>query len=93
MKFQMLIKTKIPKKEDFSCYKTLICCIYHANYWARQISCSVQLSMKKKVFLNSRPGFPSLGHMYTIILLNLLHAIANKHEDEGMLALILPSFF
>ena len=28
MKFQLPIKTKIPqKKEDFSCFKTLICCL------------------------------------------------------------------
>ena len=28
--FQLLIKTKI-LKDDFSCFKTLRCCIYHAN--------------------------------------------------------------
>ena len=30
MKFQLLIKTKLPKIKDFSCYKTLRCCIYPA---------------------------------------------------------------
>ena len=30
-KFQMLMKTKIPTNEEVSCYKSLRCCIYHAN--------------------------------------------------------------
>ena len=30
-KFQLLIKTKIPTNEEISCFKSLICCIYHAN--------------------------------------------------------------
>ena len=29
--FQMLIKTKIPTNEEVSSFKSLICCIYHAN--------------------------------------------------------------
>ena len=28
---QMLIKTKMLKNKDFSCFPTLRCCIYHAN--------------------------------------------------------------
>ena len=30
-KFQLLIKTKIPTNEEVSCFKSLTCCIYHAN--------------------------------------------------------------
>ena len=30
-KFQLLIKIKIQKSEDVSCFKSLECCIYHAN--------------------------------------------------------------
>ena len=30
-KFQLLIKTKIPKNEEVSCYMSLRCCNYHAN--------------------------------------------------------------
>ena len=30
-KFQQLIKTKMPTKEAVSCFKSLRCCIYHAN--------------------------------------------------------------
>ena len=30
MKFQLLIKTE---NEDFSCFQTLRCGIYHANCW------------------------------------------------------------
>ena len=31
IKFQLLVKTKIPTNEDVSCFKSLRCCIYHAN--------------------------------------------------------------
>ena len=31
MKFQLLIKTEIPTNENVSCFKSLRCCIYHAN--------------------------------------------------------------
>ena len=31
MKFQLLIKGKMVKNKDFSCFKTPICCIYPAN--------------------------------------------------------------
>ena len=31
MKFQLLIKAKIPTNEEVSCFKSLRCCIYHAN--------------------------------------------------------------
>ena len=31
MKFQLLIKSKIPTNEDVSCFKSLRCCISHAN--------------------------------------------------------------
>ena len=31
MKFQLLIKTKIPTNKEVSCFKSLSCCIYHAN--------------------------------------------------------------
>ena len=31
MKFQLLIKGKMVKNKDFSCFKTLICCIYPAD--------------------------------------------------------------
>ena len=30
-KFQLLIKTKIPTNKEVSCFKSLKCCIYHAN--------------------------------------------------------------
>ena len=30
-KFQLLIKTKIPINKEVSCFKSLRCCIYHAN--------------------------------------------------------------
>ena len=30
-KFQLLIKTKIQTNEEVSCFKSLGCCIYHAN--------------------------------------------------------------
>ena len=30
-KFQLLIKTKIPTNEEVSCFKSLRCCIYHAD--------------------------------------------------------------
>ena len=30
-KFQLLIKAKIPTNEEVSCFKSLRCCIYHAN--------------------------------------------------------------
>ena len=31
MKLKVLIKTKIPTNEEVSCFKSLGCCIYHAN--------------------------------------------------------------
>ena len=31
MKFQLLIKTKIPSTEEVSCFKSVKCCIYQAN--------------------------------------------------------------
>ena len=31
MKFQLLIKTKIPANKEVLCFKSLRCCIYHAN--------------------------------------------------------------
>ena len=31
MKFQLLIETKIPTNEEVSSFKSLRCCIYHAN--------------------------------------------------------------
>ena len=31
MKFQLLIKTKIPTNKEVSCTKSLRCCIHHAN--------------------------------------------------------------
>ena len=31
MKFQLLIKTKIPTNKEDSCFKSLRCCIYHDN--------------------------------------------------------------
>ena len=31
MKFQLLIKTKILTNKEVSCFKSLRCCIYHAN--------------------------------------------------------------
>ena len=31
MKFQLLIKAKIPTNEEVSCFKPLRFCIYHAN--------------------------------------------------------------
>ena len=31
IKFQLLIKTKIPTTKEVSCFKSLIWCIYHAN--------------------------------------------------------------
>ena len=30
-KFQLLIKAKIPTNKEISCFKSLRCCIYHAN--------------------------------------------------------------
>ena len=30
-KFQLLIKTKIPTNKEVYCFKTLRCCIWHAN--------------------------------------------------------------
>ena len=30
-KFPLLIKTKIPTNEEVSCFKSLICCTFHAN--------------------------------------------------------------
>ena len=29
--FQLIIKTKIPTNEEIFCFKSLRCCIYHAN--------------------------------------------------------------
>ena len=31
MKFQLLIKSKMPTNKEVSCFKSLRCCIYHAN--------------------------------------------------------------
>ena len=31
MKFQLLIKTKIPANKEVSCFMSLRCCNYHAN--------------------------------------------------------------
>ena len=31
MKFQLLIKTELPTNEEVYCFKSLRCCIYHAN--------------------------------------------------------------
>ena len=31
MEFQMLIKSKLLKNKDFSCFQMLRCCIYHAH--------------------------------------------------------------
>ena len=31
MKFQLLIKTKIPTNEEVSCFKSLRCCVYPAD--------------------------------------------------------------
>ena len=30
-KFQLLLKTKTPTNKEVSCFKSLKCCIYHAN--------------------------------------------------------------
>ena len=30
-KFNLLIKTRLPTNEEVFCFKTLRCCIYHAN--------------------------------------------------------------
>ena len=30
-RFQLLMKTKIPTNKEVSCFKSLRCCIYHAN--------------------------------------------------------------
>ena len=30
-KFQLLIKSKIPTNKEVSCFKSLTCCIHHAN--------------------------------------------------------------
>ena len=30
-KFQLLIKTEIPTNKEFSCFKSLQCCIFHDN--------------------------------------------------------------
>ena len=30
MKFQLLIKTKIPSNKEVSCFESFRCCIYHA---------------------------------------------------------------
>ena len=58
-KFQLLIKTKMVKNKDFSCFQTLRCCIYHANkckipttvgiltFMSMINLCSVEVSMKR----------------------------------------------
>ena len=38
-KFHPLIKTKIPTNEEVSCFKSLRCCIYHANKCKSTIDC------------------------------------------------------
>ena len=67
MKFQLLIKTKIPTNNEVSSFKSLRCGIYHANKflnanncwhfnnYEQGISCSAELSMKKS-FITSGPG-------------------------------------
>ena len=50
MKFQVLLKTKILKNKDCSCFQALSCCIYHAiNCYAMINSWSV---VEHEIFYN-----------------------------------------
>ena len=40
MTFQLLIKTKMPTNEEVSCFKSLRCCIYHANKYLNANNCA-----------------------------------------------------
>ena len=39
MKFQLLIKTNILTNEEVSCFKSLRCCMYHANKCSNAKNC------------------------------------------------------
>ena len=39
LNFQLLIKTKIPANDEVSCFKSLRCCIYHANKFLNGNNC------------------------------------------------------
>ena len=39
MKLYVLIKTKVFKAKDFSCFKALLCCIYTANKCKNSKNC------------------------------------------------------
>ena len=71
LKFQLLIKTKIPTNKEVSCFKSLRCCIYHDNKcWHFNIyehdEFHAQLSWAWKSFITSRPVLKT--NMYRIIL-------------------------
>ena len=60
MKFQLLIKVKIPTNEECSCFKSLRCCIYHANKCLSANNFMLGLVEHGKGFITSGPGY-SLG--------------------------------
>ena len=76
-KFQLLIKTKLQTNKEVSCFKSLRCCIYHANNVKMPtISCSAELSMKKSFItlgLIIKTGLPLGGRTPYITSENRLH--------------------
>ena len=66
MKLQLHIKTEIPTNKEVSCFKSLRCCIYHANKYENANDCwhfniyeqdkfPAQLRSMKKYFLTLGP--------------------------------------
>ena len=71
-KFQLLITTKIPTNKEVSCFKSLRCCIYHANKCKNATNCwhfniheqdkfHTQLSLVWKKFYNLRARCLNFG--------------------------------
>ena len=61
MKFQLLIKTEIPKNEEFSCLKYLRCSIYHAKTIVGILTFMSRINFVLKLveyekFITSGPG-------------------------------------
>ena len=102
MKFQLLIKTKIPTKKEVSCFKSLRCCIYHAykrenanNCWHfyiyEQDKFCAQLSMKKS-FITSGPDQSSFAAYQSQIANDPLRTALLIHTQHWPL-LFVYSFF
>ena len=84
MKFQLLIKTKITINKELSCFKSLRCCINHANKCLNAIDCwhnfniyehdefYARLVEHEKTFITAEPRCEKNLHICQPLLLKLI---------------------